>query len=64
MKVLLHLDSTANPIIYEDAEDVFEKGSYTCVYLKGKGETHSYPTSKIFRLIKKFKPGTDRGNNE
>ena len=60
MRVLIHLESTSKPIVYEDAADVFEKGSYTCVYINGKGATHNYPTSKIFRLIKQFSAGSDK----
>ena len=51
--VEVHLDSSSEPIKYDTALAVFEKGSFICVsFEKGENEvyTDKYPIMNVFRV--------------
>ena len=52
LRVEIHLESTSEPIIYEDAMAVYQKGDMMCVSFKRDGVFMSdkYPIAHIFRV--------------
>lgn len=51
-KVVVHLYTQSEPIVYEDVLNTYQKGDQFCVMLSDD-EVHKYPLQHIFRVIEK-----------
>lgn len=49
------LKGTSQPIKHNGVESVYEKGSYTCIYVRGENMVFKYPTKDVFRLVESYK---------
>ena len=47
--------NASSPKLYEDVNDIYEEGSYTCILFKKEKsvEKYKYPTNDIFRIIER-----------
>ena len=52
-KLLLWLDKTSQPLIYNDIKNCYEKGSFYCI-LDNTNIVHKYPINKIWRIIETY----------
>jgi len=51
--VTIHLKLQSQPIIHANTINLYEKGSFLCVFVNGE-KIYKYPISDIFRVIEDY----------
>jgi hypothetical protein len=52
MTIEIWLDQTSQPLVFEGANNAYQKGSFYCVYANGK--VTKIPIEHIFRVIESY----------
>ncbi len=54
MRVELWLKETSQPIEFDDVKNVYQKGSFYCIYVEEIDTVWKYPIENIFRVVESY----------